>query len=155
MTGIGLVKQWHPALVHFPIALLTVEALFLLMYFRTQKPEYERFSFWLLILASLSLVPVVLTGLSDSGLDLGPGIPIILGLQDRIKNALRFESTISCHVALALPVILLTLVRWVWRWRARSQSVSGWQGRSMLILTLLVAMLMYAAAYVGGTVSHS
>lgn len=156
MTGIALIKQWHPAFVHYPIALLTVELFFLCLYVRTKKPNYELFCFWLLTLAAVSMIPVVLSGLNDSGLDMGPGLPLLLGFQDRLKNAFRLESTISLHVLMTVPVVLSTVVRCMWWWRMRrsAASVNSVQLGLHLVLAFVSLILMYAAAYIGGTVSH-
>ncbi|TME71102.1 MAG: redoxin domain-containing protein, partial [Chloroflexi bacterium] len=64
--------QWHPLLVHFPIALLVLEAAFVCALLVRPSERLAQFSTWLLGAAVASLVPTILTGIRDAGADLGP-----------------------------------------------------------------------------------
>lgn len=95
-----LLTQLHPAVIHFPMALLYIEFFFLCLYLAKKKDEYDNFSHWLLLLCSLSFVPVLLTGLHDSGADLGPGVQFINGFFDRVENffTIREHNFNSCDL---------------------------------------------------------
>jgi thiol-disulfide isomerase/thioredoxin len=96
--------QWHPMLVHFPIALLVVEACFLCAFWMRPSEPIARFSKWLLWAAVVSLIPTIATGIRDAGVDLGPGSPFLNGLRDRIGHFFRLESSISLHVMFGLAM---------------------------------------------------
>jgi len=147
-------KQWHPMLVHFPIAFLALEAFLLLLNAFGPGETLERSSMWILALAVLSLLPTVYTGVSDVGASLGPGWSFWNGLQDRFRQFLRLESTISLHALAALATCLLAAVRLMWRLRARGRALRGGRGIAFGLLTFLGLWLLFAAGQVGGSISH-
>src|SRR5439155_1525654 len=55
--------QWHPLLVHFPIALLVLETVFVCALLVRPNERVAQFSTWLLGAAVVSLVPTILTGI--------------------------------------------------------------------------------------------
>ena len=150
-----ILTQLHPAVIHFPMALLYVEFFFLCLYLAKGKEEYDKFSHWLLLLCSLSFVPVLLTGLHDSGADLGPGVQLINGLFDRVENFLRFESTISIHVICSLLVVCNTLARLLWRMKAGKNVYKGLQCPLFFALTVCGLVVAAVTGYQGGSISHS
>src|SRR3989454_4316521 len=89
--------QWHPLLVHFPIALLVLEAVFVCALLVRPHERVAQFSLWLLGAAVVSLVPTILTGIRDAGADLGPDSPFWNGLHDRLPHLFRLESSGSLH----------------------------------------------------------
>lgn len=145
--------QWHPAAIHYPIVFLTLEAFFLILFAFRKKTEFETFANWLLVLALISFVPAVVTGIYDAGADLGPGSQFINGLRDRISNFFRYESTISIHVLLACTLIVLTILRSIIR--LKSKPFSGMIAAVFGILTAVGLVLVFLASYIGGSVSHS
>jgi thiol-disulfide isomerase/thioredoxin/uncharacterized membrane protein len=147
-------KQWHPSVVHFPIAFLVLEAAFIVAYALRPAVSVERFSRWLLWCAAASFIPAILTGLNDVGTDLGGGWALWNGLVDRASHFFLLRSTVSLHVLFALGTVAVTLGRAGWRARARERALQGMPGRVFLALTLLGIWLMFAAAQVGGSVSH-
>src|SRR3989442_2998818 len=64
--------QWHPLLVHFPIALLVLEAVFVCALLVRPNERVAHLSTWLLGAAVLGLVPTLLTGIRDAGAALCP-----------------------------------------------------------------------------------
>jgi hypothetical protein len=83
--------QWHPLLVHFPIALLVLEAVLVSALLVRPNERLAQCSTWLLGAAVVSLIPTILTGIRDAGADLGPGSPFWNGVHDRLTNLLRLE----------------------------------------------------------------
>ena len=148
-------KNWHPALVHFPIVLLLLEGILVFLCLARPNANLERQARLLLTLSLFSLVPVLFTGFHDAGNDLGPGSATWNGLKDRIGNFFRFESTVSLHFILALSVVFLTAVRFAWRTYTKKQSFKGRQGVAFAFITALALWLMFAAGQVGGGISHS
>jgi thiol-disulfide isomerase/thioredoxin/uncharacterized membrane protein len=147
-------KQWHPAVIHFPIAFLILEAAFVVAYVVKPSGSLERFSRWLLWCAVASFVPAILTGLNDVGTDLGPGWAFWNGLVDRVRHLFLLKSTVSLHVLFALATVTVTVARIGWRVRAREKALQGRSRLVFLTLTLLGVWMLFAAGQVGGSISH-
>lgn len=147
-------RQWHPFVVHFPIALLITEAVLHLLAWWRRDDELDRWSLRFLCVAGLFLALGIVTGVHDAGLDHGDGNLFILGLRDRYRNALRLESSVSVHVLLSLVVTLLVAARLAWRLRACGNIGHRRLARPYALLTLLNIWALLAAAYVGAQVSH-
>src|SRR5207244_1150537 len=67
-------RQWHPALIHFPIVFLMLELAFHLAASFRASPALEKAAFGSLTAAVLSFFPAIYAGLSDVGAALGPGV---------------------------------------------------------------------------------
>jgi peroxiredoxin/uncharacterized membrane protein len=148
-------RQWHPLVVHFPIALLVLEAALCALFWARRAAAVERAAFHALYLAFFGLLAAALAGIRDSGLDQGEGMLLAIGLRDRLANLWRFESTITVHSWLALAVVALTLVRLLWRWRAGPRALEGRAAPAYGALTLVGLWCLAAAAYAGGIITHS
>src|SRR5687768_946270 len=57
--------ELHPAIVHFPISLLTIAALFAVISLFTKKEFFKAFAFWNLLLGVIGTIAAVLTGLME------------------------------------------------------------------------------------------
>jgi len=146
--------QWHPLLVHFPIALLVLEAAFVCALLVRPNERVAQFSTWLLGAAVTSLVPTILTGIRDAGADLGADSPFWNGLHDRLTHLFRLESSVSLHVLFGLALTLITLGRLGWRLRAGDRTLRGGQRMAFTLVTLLGLWLLFAGGQVGGGISH-
>jgi thiol-disulfide isomerase/thioredoxin/uncharacterized membrane protein len=147
-------KQWHPLVVHFPVALLILEALCLSAAALSPRKDLQQVSTWLLWAAVLSLVPTIYTGIHDAGLDLGPGSPFVNGLRDRIGHAFRLESSVSLHVLFGLAAVSLAVGRLVWRTAGGARVL---EGRSRLVFTALALLgvwILFGGTQIGGAISH-
>ena len=60
-----IIKRPHPAIVHFPISLYPVSALFALLYSAQGEVGFLMTSYWSFLIASAILLPVALTGFLD------------------------------------------------------------------------------------------
>ncbi len=147
-------QQWHPLVVHFPLVFLTLEAVLVLAFWRNGNDEYERWAYRFLHLAFWTMLIAAVAGLHDSGLNLGPGNKIWLGLQDRWQNRLRFQSSVTVHVWLALSIFGMTLGRLLWRWRKGVVALRGRQAFCYGALMLFGLWCLMAASYAGGIISH-
>ena len=146
--------QWHPLLVHFPIALLVLEAVFVCALLVRPNERMAQFSTWLLGAAVVSLVPTILTGIRDAGADLGPDSPFWNGLHDRLTHLFRLESSVSLHVLFGLAVTLIAFGRLAWRVRAGDRILGGGQRMAFTLVTLLGLWVLFGGGQVGGGISH-
>src|SRR5216117_2990391 len=146
--------QWHPLLVHFPIALLVLEAVFVCALLVRPNERVAQFSVGLLGAAVASLVPTVLTGIRDAGADLGPDSPFWNGLHDRLTHLFRLESSVSLHVLFGLALTLIAVGRLAWRLRAGDRILRGGQRIAFTLVTLLGLWLLFGGGQVGGGLSH-
>src|SRR5215472_4814864 len=147
-------KQWHPLVVHFPIALLFLEALLVVVSEFRPRASLEQPSRWLLAAALVSFVPTVYTGMGDVGADLGPGWGFWNGLEDRFRHLLLIQSTISLHVLFALAAIIIAVGRYIWRIRSGYGPLPRPQRAAFAALTILGVWALFAAGQVGGSISH-
>lgn len=147
-------QQWHPLVIHFPLVFLILEAFLVFAYWKNGNQEYERWAYRFLRLAFWMMLIAAVAGLHDSGLNLGPGNKMWLGLEDRWQNAFRLASAITLHVWLALGLVGLTLARLLWRLRQRAQALAGQQALGYGFLTVASLWVLLAMSYVGGSISH-
>jgi len=146
--------QWHPLLVHFPIALLVLEAVFVCALLLRPNERVAQLSTWLLGAAVASLVPTVLTGIRDAGADLGADSPFWTGLNDRLTHLFRLESSVSLHVLFGLAVTLIAFGRLAWRLRAGDRILRGGPRLAFTLVTLVGLWLLFGGGQVGGAISH-
>lgn len=147
-------RQWHPLLVHFPIVFLVLEAALLGLWRMTRAVEFERWAGRFLRWSLWSMLVVIVAGLHDTGLDLGAGNKIWLGLQDRWHNLLRFQSSVTVHSWLSLGLLVITTVRAFWRTVGGAAALRGGCGWGYAFLTLASLWVLTATGYVGGLISH-
>ncbi len=146
--------QWHPLLVHFPIALLVLEAVFVCALLVRPNERVAQLSAWLLWAAVACLVPTVLTGIRDAGADLGPDSPFWTGLNDRLTHLFRLESSVSLHVLFGLALTLIAVGRLGWRLQAGDRILRGGQRMAFTLVTLLGLWVLFGGGQVGGGISH-
>src|SRR5438132_4978947 len=146
--------QWHPLLVHFPIALLVLEAVFVCALLVRPNERVAHLSTWLLGAAVVSLVPTILTGIRDAGADLGPDSPFWNGLHDRLTHLFRLESSVSLHVLFGLAVTLIAFYRRDWPARAGERILRGRQRIAFALVTLLRLWVLFGGGQAGGGISH-
>ena len=147
-------EQWHPMLVHFPIALLVLEAGFLCAFWIRPSEQVARFSKWLLWAAVVSFVPTIYTGIRDAGADLGTGSQFWIGLRDRVEHFFRLESSISLHVLFGLATICLAVGRLAWRVLVGEGTLKDRQGFIFTVTTLLGLWILFGGTQIGGAISH-
>ena len=127
----------HVALVHFPIALIVVGVLFDLLALRKQNASLLRAAYYTVIVAAISAVPTVATGL------------LAWQLQFEGKT---LRGNLKLHLILALvSSVLIWLVCWlhIRQQRRPGESLS----RVRLFLEVVTVALTLFTAHVGGFVS--
>src|SRR5881392_2895559 len=154
--GVGRHPPWEkrPLLVHFPIALLVLEAVFVCALLVRPNERLAQSSTWLLGAAVVTLVPTILTGIRDAGADLGTDSPFWNGLHDRLTHLFRLESSVSLHVLFGLAVTLIAFGRLAWRLRAGDRILRGGQRMAFILVTLLGLWVLFGGGQVGGGISH-
>jgi uncharacterized membrane protein len=146
--------QWHPLLVHFPIALLVLEAVFVCVLVIRPNTRVAESSTWLLAAAVVSLAPTIITGIRDAGTDLDPASPFWNGLHDRVTNLWRLESSVSLHVLFGLGVTLIAVTRLTWRLWAGDRILRVRQRMGYALITLFGLWVLFGGGQVGGGISH-
>jgi uncharacterized membrane protein len=148
-------KQWHPLVVHFPIALLVVEAVCVWSYWLRPSERVAWCTRWLLWTALISVALALYTGVHDVGAALElPGWPVWNGIKDRVAHLFRLQSSISLHVLFVLAAVLLASTRLVWRTLSGDRALRGGQGFAFGTVALVGLWLLFAAAQIGGGISH-
>ena len=147
-------QQWHPWLIHFPLVFLLLEAYFISLFLITKKTDYKRLAFNYLKVGFVSIVIAMAVGIHDCGLNLGPGNKFLLGFQDRLDNAFRFQSSVTIHFWLAILLFVMTLSRLIYGWcggeRIRQGRGVGFYG----FLVVIGLWVLLAMSYVGGLLNH-
>ncbi|MBI1747873.1 MAG: hypothetical protein HYR55_14995 [Acidobacteria bacterium] len=147
-------QQWHPWIIHFPIALLVLELGFTVLFWVNRKPQYAAWSKNLLTMTLVTMLLAMLAGVHDSGLDLGSGNHFLLGLQDRLKSAFIFHSSVTVHTWLALVLFSVTAARSIWRkWQAEN-ALKMPQAYAYGVLSFINLWLLLAAGHAGSVANH-
>lgn len=129
-----LVGRIHPAVIHFPIAWLTLLLLIETVALFTGKPEWSRFGLYVLILTLLSFVPAVTSGwiLSKSqGSD-----------PDFIK-------LMTLHRNINISVALICVIAFILR-LARAEKLQGRARLPYFLLILVSTALIMFSGHLGG-----
>ena len=127
----------HVVLIHFPIALLCVAVLFDFWAVRTKDPGLVAAAYFNLLLAAVSTIPVLLTGLAAWQWALEG---------QRLKGILFMHLVLGCIVSL-----LIWLVFWI-HWRSRRQPERPLPKYRFPIEALAV-LLVAATGHLGGFLS--
>jgi uncharacterized membrane protein len=120
---------FHPALVHFPIALFMFGAFLEIFGWYRSKPTVREAGFWNLLASAVSLLVVIPTGLIASfrlGFSLSPGQPVFT------------------HFLLATSSAVCMIVTVLWR---KKQAI---EDKRYFALLIVAAALLGAAGHFGG-----
>jgi uncharacterized membrane protein len=133
LPGVQHLQNIHPLIVHFPIALLPVAALFYLLAWLTGKENYGWMALWLLGLGVLGAAAAVASGLYGAeGVMVAPSVR---------------EHLLVNHERIMLGVLGLSIVAWVWALIARPMPRKG--GVVFLILLAILSAGLSAGADFG------
>ena len=94
------------------------------------------------------------TGIRDAGVDLDAGAPFWSGLEDRVHNFFRLESSVSLHVLFGLTTGRLAVGRLLWCAWARDAVLRDRQRYLFTAVALLGLWVLFGGAQVGGGISH-
>jgi uncharacterized membrane protein len=124
----------HPLIVHFPIVLLTIGALFDVGSVVLRKPEMEVVGKWLHLLGGMGLAIAIITGVLAGEL-IAPGA--------------ASSETFEMHEQLAFLVAALTASSLYWRISSKLAIPSKRRG-IFLTLLLVTVIVLWLGAWHGG-----
>jgi len=132
-------RPLHPMFVHFPIALYLLGVLLTLGYLWRRTSDYERFAYWALLLAWISVAAAALAGLVDLG-GLAPDDPRRAVINNHITSGV------------ALLVINGLLVYFRFRWPDVLASSRRWAYLALLAAGVLAVIL---TGWLGGKLVYT
>lgn len=120
----------HPMMIHFPVAALLGLVASDMAYLWLGDPFWARASLWLAGVGAF-----------------GGWVASIAGLVDLLSvTSIRRKVTAWCHAVIAVMMLSLASLNWLLRYAGPEQGMERWG----LYLSLLTAMLIALAAYLGG-----
>lgn len=120
----------HPMMIHFPVAALLGLVASDLAYLWLGDPFWARASLWLVGVGAF-----------------GGWIASVAGLVDLLTvTSIRQKITAWCHAIIAVMMLSLASLNWLLRYAGPEQGMESWG----LYLSLLTAVLIALAAYLGG-----
>lgn len=120
----------HPMMIHFPVAALIGLVATDFAFFWTADPFWERASLWLVGVGAF-----------------GGCIASLAGIVDLVTvTEIRRKITAWCHAIIAVMMLSLASLNWLLRFSAPGEQLERWG----FFLTLLTAVLIALAAYLGG-----
>ncbi len=125
----------HPLVVHFPIALWLMAALFDVLAWRQPDPVYRRAAVWLVGVGLLGAAASITFGWVDLLVQEQQGVGTALLIRHRTHS-------LTAYVATGLY-----LGNFAWRWRSRTQPRLA---AGLLVLSLAGAVLIAVTAFLGG-----
>lgn len=124
----------HPAIVHYPIALVTLSVVADLFGFIFESPSLEHAGWWALLGAAIGAAAALIAGLFD---------------MHREKLQPAAHQRVHTHMKVGLTLFVLLAVLTIWRWSIYA-GVSERVGRLYLTAAVLVLALTFFQAWLGG-----
>ncbi|MDP9229865.1 MAG: DUF2231 domain-containing protein [Bacteroidota bacterium] len=124
----------HPAIVHFPVALLSIAALFAVISLFIKKDFFKEIAFWNLLLGVIGAVVAVLTGLIEE--------------QNLIHNE-EIHQILEKHKFTGFVILILAQTLLTWYWVRKNKFGKKEYILWVLFLVLGPAMLTYQG-FLGG-----
>lgn len=129
----------HPAIVHYPIALVTLSVIADLFGYLSSSPTLKGTGWWTLIAAAI-----------------GAALALVAGLFDMNREQIEDEAHKRVHTHMKVGFLLFTLIAalTVWRWSIYAGILSslGW---GYLAMALLVLALTLFQGWLGGELVFS
>jgi uncharacterized membrane protein len=124
----------HPAIAHFPVALLSIAALFAIISLFIKKDFFQEIAFWNLLLGVIGAIAAVLTGLIEE--------------QQLIHNE-EIHQILEKHKFTGFAILILAQALLTWYWVRKNKfgknEYIGW----VICLVLGTVMIAYQG-YLGG-----
>ncbi len=124
----------HPVLVHFPIALFMIGLLFDILAIRQKKPLLIQVGYYNLLVATISTLPTLLSGLGAWQWAYG-GVPL--------------TGYLLLHLCLGIVTSLLLFTLWKMRAKKRDDLYQGINGTYFLLATIALILIM-VTGHLGG-----
>ncbi len=130
----------HPMVVHFPVALLLVSAVFEIVYLINKDPFYRRAGFYLFVLGALGVAAAVITG----------------NLAEEAVESEAIERFLEAHEEagqLTLIIVIITfIVRLVLQIMDKYHGIYQWVFLALFAISLVA---MVRTAYLGGELVYT
>ena len=134
------VVHFHPMVVHFPVALLLISALFEVVYLINKDPFYRRAGFYLFVMGALGIVAAVITG----------------NLAEEAAEREAIERFIEAHEEAGQLTLVLTIITFIVR--IALKVMDKYHGIYQWIFLTLFAIsiaAMVRTAYLGGELVYT
>jgi len=125
--GLAAVRNFHPLVVHYPVALLTLSALLYVVAWGSRRDAWAWTAFWMLVLGTLGAALAVWTGLRA-----GAGVMVAQSVRDHI---------LVHHKQLMIVVFAMSVALSGWAIAARPVPR---RGRAAFIALMVVMALLLA-----------
>jgi uncharacterized membrane protein len=125
----------HPAIVHFPIALLVMAAVLHVLAFFISKPDLRTFAFWLHLVGTVTCVAAILSGDYAEGQLLEPS--------EAMRDLAGEHETLGMISGWGFGVLA------VWAY-LRKESKVKWEQIGFVVLFVLMTGILLIAAQHGG-----
>lgn len=126
--------ELHPAIVHFPIALLTIAALFGVLSLFVKKELFKEIAFWNLLLGVIGSIAAVFTGLIEE--------------QSLVHND-EIHKVLTKHKFTGFGILIFSFVLLTWVWVRKNKFKKGEYIAWVLFLALSTAAVFYQG-FLGG-----
>jgi uncharacterized membrane protein len=126
--------ELHPAIVHFPVALLTIAALFGVLSLFTKKELFKEIAFWNLLLGVIGAIAAVFTGFIDE--------------QNLVHND-EIHKVLVKHKFAGLVILILSFALLTWVWVRKNKYSKGEYIAWVLFLVIGTAGVFYQG-FLGG-----
>lgn len=126
--------ELHPAIVHFPITLLIIAALFAVLSLFTKKELFKEIAFWNLLLGVIGSIAAVITGFIEE--------------QSLVHND-EIHQILTKHKFTGLGILILSFALLTWVWVRKNKFGKGEYTAWVLFLVLGTAAVFYQG-FLGG-----
>jgi uncharacterized membrane protein len=126
--------ELHPAIVHFPVTLITIAALFGAMSLFTKKELFKEIAFWNLLLGVVGAIVAVLTGLIE---------------EQNLAHNDEIHQVLVKHKFTGFGILILSLVLLTWIWVRKKKIGKGEYFAWVLFLVISTAAVFYQG-FLGG-----
>jgi uncharacterized membrane protein len=139
LPGASQLQNYHPLLVHFPIAFIYGASLIYFLAWITASEKLQWTALWMLILATISAAAAL-----TSGFYAAPGLMIAESVRNELLNH---------HKHLMVAASILTAVLTIWALASRPMPTTG---RILFMAGLIAVMALIAAgADLGGEMVYA
>ena len=124
----------HPAIVHFPIALISVAAIFAVLSLFIYKDLFKKIAFWNLLIGTIGALAAVVTGLME------------------LKHLVHDDAIhiiLEKHEFTGFGILILSITLLTWHWIRKNKFGKKEYNAWVLFLVLGLALVIYQG-YLGG-----
>jgi len=126
--------ELHPAIVHFPIALLTIAALFAVLSLFSKKDLFKQVAFWNLLIGVIAGAVAVLTGLME---------------ERDLVHTNAIHQVLEKHEFNGFAILIFSFALLTWIWVRKNKVGKGEYLNWVIGLVFLTASVFYQG-YLGG-----